>query len=311
MTQSQCYYGYVGERKFAYLALLASAIIWGIAPPVIKNTLKYVSPVSFLFFRFLLASLFVLVPVIIKIKKTKPSKKEVLSYLFLGFLCTPLNLLLLFWGINKTTAIDASLISIVSPILVVFGGSVFLKEKVTLMELAGTALAVAGTLLIVIQPMLDSELNVSKNIIGNLLVLAGTFVWVIYTLMAKKQQKLDSFLLVGLSFIIGLLTIAPLYFLELEQLSIPFFTLNSKAFAGIAFMAIFSSIIAYWTYVYGLTKIEASEAVIFTYLQPVFSIPISVIFLRESLTLPFVIGAILIISGVVTCSRRKRISWLN
>lgn len=301
----------MGERKLACLALLISAIIWGIAPPVIKNTLQYVSPVSFLFFRFLLASLFVLIPVIIKIKKTKPAKKEILFYLFLGFLCTPLNLLLLFWGINETTAINASLISIVSPILIILGGSIFLKEKVTRMELAGTALAVAGTLLTVVQPMLDSELNVSKNIIGNLLVLAGTFVWVIYTLMAKKHQKFDSFLLIGLSFIVGLFTVAPLYFLELKRLSIPFFALNPKAFGGIAFMAIFSSIIAYWAYAYGLTKIEASETAIFTYLQPIFSIPISVIFLRESLTLPFLIGAILIVSGIVTCSQRKRISWLN
>lgn len=292
------------ERKFAYLALITSSVIWGIAPPIIKNTLKYVSPVSFLFFRFLLASLLVLVPVIIKFKKIKPSKKEVLFYLFLGFLATPLNLLLLFWGINKTTAMDASLISIVSPILVVLGGSLFLKEKVSRTELVGTTLAVAGVLLTVIQPMLDSQLNVFKNIAGNLLVLAGTFVWVAYTLLAKKQPKLDSFLLVGLSFIVGLLIITPLYFWESRQLSIPLFALNQKAFAGIIFMAVFSSVIAYWAYAYGFTKIEASEAAIFTYLQPVFSIPISVIFLKEPLTVPFAIGATLITAGVITCSRR-------
>lgn len=294
------------ERKSAYLALITCSVIWGIAPPIIKNTLKYVSPVSFLFFRFLLASLLVLVPVIIKFKKIRPSKKEVLFYLFLGFLATPLNLLLLFWGINKTTAMDASLISIVSPILIVLGGSLFLKEKVSRTELVGTALAVAGILLTVIQPIFDNQLNVFKNITGNLLVLAGTFVWVTYTLMAKKQPKFDPFLLIGLSFIVGLLTITPLYFWESRQFSTPLFAFNQKAFAGIIFMAVFSSIIAYWAYAYGLTKIEASEAAVFTYLQPVFSIPISVIFLKEPLTVPFAIGATLIIAGVISCSRRKK-----
>jgi len=84
------------DRKTAYLALLTTAVIWGLAPPVIKYTLRFLSPVSFLFYRFLIASTLVTLPLLLKLKKAKPSKKDLLLYLFLGFLAGPLNLLLLF-----------------------------------------------------------------------------------------------------------------------------------------------------------------------------------------------------------------------
>ncbi|MFZ5366259.1 MAG: EamA family transporter, partial [Patescibacteria group bacterium] len=45
------------KRLTAYLLLTLTAAIWGIAGPVIKNTLQFIPPFTFLFWRFLLASL--------------------------------------------------------------------------------------------------------------------------------------------------------------------------------------------------------------------------------------------------------------
>ena len=69
-------------------------------------------------------------------------------------------------------------------------------------------------------------------------------------------------------------------------------------------MAVFSSVVAYSAYTYGLKKIEASETSVFTYLQPLFAIPIAVIFLGEKLTIYLIIGAILITLGVFVCESR-------
>ena len=288
------------ERRIAYLALLVSAIIWGVAPPVIKYTLKYITPTTFLFYRLLIASLIVVIPLLLKLIKQKPDLKTLLLYVFLGFLCTPLNLLLLFWGIERTSSIDASLISIISPILVILGGTLFLKERVTKIERIGITITVVGTILTVIQPIFDSSVNFQQNLYGNFLVLSGTFVWVIFTLLTKKvhREKLDSFLLTGISFLVGVVVIYPLFFSERGGF------LDQRALPGIFFMAIFSSVIAYFAYVYGLTKIEASEATVFTYLQPLFSVPLAVILLNERVTLPFIIGAALITLGVFVCEYR-------
>lgn len=291
------------ERKLAYLALISAAFIWGIATPVIKYSLTFISPVVFLYFRFLLASLVVAIPLCLRISKIKPSKKDWLDYLFLGFLCTPLNLLLLFVGLNKTTAIDASLISITAPFLVVIGGAFFLKEQVTKKERLGISIAVAGTLITIAQPLFENVSMVGNHIQGNLLVLLGTLVWVAFTLIAKNKKHLDPFILSSFSFIVGLVCLFPVFLSS----SINYSLLTTKAIPGILFMAIFSSVIAYSTHIYGLSKIEASEAEIFTYLQPVFAVPIATIFLREKITVPFLLGAILIATGVYISSFRRKI----
>jgi len=290
-------------RKLAYFALILAALIWGIAPPVIKYTLNFISPVSFLFFRFLVSSLIVIIPLVWRVKKIKPAATDWLVYFFLGFLCTPLNLLLLFWGINKTSAIDASLISITSPIFTTIGGILFLQENTSKKKFIGLTVAITGTTLTIFQPLLESKTNFFAHLEGNFLVLLGTLVWVIFVILAKKYRHLDPFILSSFSFIIGLIIFFPL-------VSISHFSLTPSllsALPGVLFMAIFSSVIAYFTHIYGLSKIEASEAEIFTYLQPIFAIPVSIIFLKETITLPFILGALLIAVGVVICEYRQKI----
>ena len=292
------------ERKQARLALLFSSLIWGIAPPVIKYTLNFLSPFSFLFYRFLFASFFVIIPFYLKIKKNPPSKKDWFFYLFLGFLCSPLNLGFLFLGINRTTAIDASLISIISPILIIVAGAIFLKENVTKVEKIGIFFTFIGTVLTIIQPLWESHNHPGKNIEGNFLVLIGTLVWVIFVILSKKLKHLDPFVLTASSFFVGLVCFSP-------QITFSPTPLPAPALPGVLFMAIFSSIFAYFAYLFGLSKIEASEATVFTYLQPVFAIPVSLLFLNEKITLPFFLGATLIILGVFMCEHQPEIFKLK
>jgi len=285
------------ERKLAYLALLATAILWGIAPPIIKYTFSFITPFSFLFYRFLIAFGLVFFPFILRLKKFKPGKKDLGSYFFLAFLCAPLNLGLLFLGIQRTTAIDASLISIISPVLIILGGAFFLKEQVTKNERIGIGLALSGTFLTIIQPMLERKADIGPNIIGNLLVLLGTFSWVVFSLLIKKKHRLDPFLLTCFSYLVGLICVFPFFLIEKASLS-------SLALPGILYMAIFCSVFANFFYVFGFSKIEASEATVFTYLQPVFSVPLSVLLLNEKITPAFVFGATLIMLGVFICELR-------
>jgi drug/metabolite transporter (DMT)-like permease len=83
------------------------------------------------------------------------------------------------------------------------------------------------------------------------------------------------------------------------------FYIADKAIYGVFYMAVFSGLIAYTLYNYGLSKIEATEASVFYYLQPVFGIPLGVFLLSERITLVFVISALLISIGVYFVEKRK------
>lgn len=288
----------IKERKLAYLALLTTSVIWGLAPPIIKYTLGFVSPVAFLFYRFLLVSLILLIPLTLRLVKNRPTRRQLLDYLFLGFLATPLNLILLFEGLKRTSATDASVISVISPILVVAGGAFFLKEKVERRERAGIVITLAGSLLTVFQPILENGLGSPQNLWGNFLVLFGVGIWATFTLGAKKHKDLDPFILTSISFLLGAVLFFPLFLLNEPAVPPPF------SLPGILFMSVFGSLIAYFTYVWGLSKIEASEATIFTYLQPLFAVPLAALWLKEPLTPAFLAGALLIGLGVFVCEYR-------
>jgi len=313
----------MNKRIKAYIALLTTAIIWGIASPVIKYTLQFIEPFSFLFWRFLIVSI-IFLPLFFfyKAKKSiKLSFKKILKLSSLGFLGTTLCLSLLFIGYKFTTAIDGSLIYSIAPIMVIIGGALFLKEKVTRMEKIGACFAFSGSIVTVIQPFLEGKTFALTNMFGNILILTSAIAWAAYCLLMRRsedKEKTDPFILTAISFFTGLITIIPFFLYEafsandylqsvyLSTQSI--FSLNLSALPGILFMSIFSSVIAYFTYNLGYSLIEASEATIFDYLKPVFAAPIAVLWLGEKITLPFLAGAGLIFLGVfLTEYKRKSI----
>ncbi|MEM0128542.1 MAG: DMT family transporter, partial [Thermoplasmatales archaeon] len=53
------------DKRVAYVGLVFIAAVWGATFPIIKETLLYISPISFLFFRFALASI-VMIPFVVK-----------------------------------------------------------------------------------------------------------------------------------------------------------------------------------------------------------------------------------------------------
>jgi drug/metabolite transporter (DMT)-like permease len=302
------------RRLQAYLLLLTTNVIWAVASPVIKYTLEFIPPFAFLFWRFLLtAVLFVPIIVVHHFKKPLNLKpKKVIQLGILGALGTTVSLGLFFLGMNYTTAIDAVLIDCIAPLLIVAGGAILLQEKVTKLEKIGSALAFVGSIVTIIQPMFEGKAFASQNILGNVFVMLSTISWAIYCLWlrkveAKDKDKTDPLSLTAISFFAGLITIIPFFVWENFSLTSSYILLPTPlAIPGILFMAVFSSVIAYFTYNAGYALIEASEATIFDYLRPLLAAPIAVIWLKEQITIPFLLGAMIIFSGVFLAEYKPR-----
>jgi len=281
------------KRSLAYLSLLVTAIIWGVAVAVIKYTLSFIDPLSFLFFRFLLSSVILLPFFLILIRRQPIAKKDFLNLFFLGTLATTIVLGFLFIGMQYTTAIDTSLISVLGPIMIVFGGAYFLKEKVTGREKIGLSIAVLGSLIAIIEPLLKTN-SYPQALFGNSLVFLSYLVWAGYTLFYKKSSpKYHPLIVTFFSFFSGLITLTPIFLIHNSS-----FIIHHSALPGILYMSIFSSCLAYFTYNLGVSLIEASEASVFEYLKPIFTAPLAFFWLKETITLPFLLGAIIIAIGV-------------
>lgn len=296
------------HRLRAYIELLIVSIIWGAAAVVIKFTLSYFSPSVFLTYRFFLSSVVALIFFAFTGFKLPKSPKLLLTIFIYGFLSSTVTLGLLFLGTDMTTSIDANLLSATAPITIVIAGALFLKEKVTSREKIGISIAFLGTLITVLEPIFRNH-NGSAGIEGNLLVLASVLVATVTAIMAKvlMRDNVEPIPLVNFTFIIGFLTMLPIVLagsspsgLISDIISVP-----PVYHLGVIYMALLSGTLAYILWHKAEKTIEVGEVGLFAYLYPVFGLPLSVFWLGEKITTPFIIGAAVIAVGVIIAEFKK------
>ncbi len=349
--------------------LLLTVCLWGIATPIVKATVSYVPPLTFLMLRFWVSALIVL-PISIyffhKVKLNWTRLRKIITASTIGHI---IALALIFIGIEKTSAVDASLMTSFSPLLIGLFGFFILREHITSKEIEGTLIAFVGTLFIVFEPIISNPgalLESRAMFIGNALFLLGLVADAFYVIYVKRnlsEDKLVSPMIqICFSFIFAAIIFTPLGFFEQfsnynrtesgqirtctardidaynyssgvicdskgcfpTQERDQYFCLNVEykqefttylhekfmdylegyAPLGIIYMALFSGIIAYVAYNYALKHVEASEAAVFYYLQPVIGIPFAMIFLGETITYVYLIGAAFILGGIYMSEKR-------
>lgn len=304
----------ISKRLQSYGFLLINTVVWSIAFIVVKPAFDVTTPFRYLFYRFVIAGVLA-VPIILYYLKKKYhiTWRLLWNVTWIEFIGTGLALSFVYWGLNYTTAIEANLLTSSLPIFVILGGMWLLKEKQEGHEWYGLALAAVGTLVLVLVPYLTGEHNsvLRLSLLGNLFILAHNFSNMVYFPMAKKYYKrVPKLLATSIGFYVGLLFFFILSWWEagsLELLRIAAFTDLSFSSVWVAsgYMAIFGSIIGLTAYIKGQDGIEASEAVLFWYLQPLIYLPLGVIILGETLTIWHIIGLVLTTTGVYIAEKRK------
>ena len=285
------------SRLVAYALLLLNVALWGMAPPIIKHSLGFVSPSVFLVFRYFIAS-FLFLPFFLKSNSHEDHQTKPWQIILLALLGTPLTLYPLFLGLNLTSSIEGSLIESTSPIFTVLGGLIFLHEIIKPKEWLGLLIAIVGTLLLTIEPLLGLNHSTFSGFSGNLLILLSNIIWASFLLLSKKA-KVNSTKLSFYSFLISIPFFAIIAFLERQPL-LP----DTRALPGILYMAIFGSIVAFWAYQEGQKRIEASEAAVFSYLKPLFTLPLAILWLHETISPLTIVSSIVILIGVIISEKR-------
>lgn len=297
------------HRLKAYSLLLITAVIWGIAGPVIKITLGKISPDLFILYRFVISSIASAAYLLIG-KFKLPKEGTTLIEIFLHcVLVSSVSLGLLFWGTSKTSLLDMSLISLFGPLLFVLSGYLFLNDKITKREKIGTLIAFLGALIIGLSPLIRSSSG-DGQLLGNILIFLSLISGAAGGVLVKRLMKkgVPPAFLANLSFIVGLATILPYVIIKsgLSYTLSPLYNADLGVWLGIFFMAIISGNLAYSLNNMGQKTIELSEAAPFAYLYPIFSAILAVSLLGDKLTIPIIAGSIITLAGVVIAEIKKR-----
>lgn len=287
------------------LALIIANLIWGAAAPIFKLALQNIPPFTLAFIRFFFAALFFIHIAFRHWQKL--NRSQLIEILIGSFFAITINIGFFFLALPKTASINAPIIGSAQPIFLFLLSILFLKEKPHKKVFYGILMSFIGVLVIILSPLfMDGALSVAAKesaIEGNVFLVIATFGAVMNALIFKKVLKEVNFYQITLiSFVFGALNFFPLMYGELQQWS--FSLLDYRGWIGIIFGVVFSSAIAYALYFYGISKMEAQEVGIFTYIDPVIAVLLAIPLLQEYPTIYFYAGTILVFLGIIIAEGR-------
>jgi len=285
-------------------ALIIANIIWGAASPIFKFALTNIPPYMLAFIRFFFAGI-LFIP-FLKLAKVKKITRRQWKNIFFASLASVVNIMFFFWGVGKTASINVPIIASSGPLLLFIFSIFFLREKPKARVFLGMIISFIGVLTVILMPFLQKGSNSFGQLEGNLMIVAATIGSVTQPLLLKSVlKKINAITITFFVFIFS-----SFFFLlgvpfELEHWS--FTQLNAAGWTGISFGILLSSWLAYFLYLYGLSKIDAQEIGIFSYIDPVIAVLIAIPLLGEYPNFYFILGSFFIFLGIFVAE--KRVHW--
>lgn len=290
------------NRLAAYLKLTVSAIIWGISFIAIKVAVAEVAPAVIIWLRFSMAVVILFFFLRLRSRLIIPPFKELMYLALLGFIGISLHHWLQSTGLVTAQASTTSWLISTSPIFMALLAWMFLKEKFTPTALAGILLATMGVLLVVSHGNIASILNGDFGSTGNILVLFSALNWAIFSVLSRPAlEKYSALFVLFYATLFGVL-FSSIHFILISG----WMYINQLSCAGwlaVAFLGIASSFLAYIYWYDGLQIIGATQSGVFIYIEPLVSLVVAAMVLKEAITLPALLGGSLILLGVWLVNR--------
>lgn len=230
--------------------------------------------------------------------KEKVANKDFLLLAVCGLFGVVINQEMFFMGLKITTPINASLIMIMTPILVFvisfLGGS----EKATWQKIIGLVLGFSGALFILAGRGFSFS---GETVLGDFFILVNATSYAIYLVIVRPlMQKYHPLTVVKWVFFFGLI---PVFALGYGQFSaIQWVTFGTETWLAVAFIIICTTFLAYLLNMLALHEVHSSVVGAYIYLQPILATLISIALGKDALNSNKLVAAALIFSGVYLVS---------
>lgn len=300
MTNAPLFAGSSGASRIVPLAVMiltplffSSNLIFG------RSTIPEVAPFTLAFLRWTAASL-ALAPFIWlarhHVRAYVTSSPQ--HWLLLGFLGMWICGAGVYYALQFTTATNATLIYTTSPLMVILLERLYFGRATGWRELAGIAIGFFGVAIIVLKGDLDRLAGLDLNR-GDLMFIAAALSWAVYSVLLKgpRTAGMPVSALFGAITIAGALLLAP--FALWEWMSGARMPSTISAWGGIAGIVVFSSLLAFGGYQYGVARLGASTTSIFMYLLPVYGVGLAVLVLGEPFHAYHAVGILTVLGGLV------------
>jgi drug/metabolite transporter (DMT)-like permease len=292
-----------GLRDRPYVLLSLTSLFWAGNAVVGRAVVDTIPPVALAQIRWTAAFLILLPFALQSIRGDLAVIRRHIAILVLLSFCgiTAFNTLL-YWALQYTTAINATLMQATGPLLIGLFSLLIFREALTRRQLAGILVSMLGVVVVVAQGDPVKLLHLDLNV-GDILVIVAVGIYGLYSILLRERPGLAPLTFLVVTIGLGALMLVPAT--VAEAIAGPRWgALTPDVWAILVYVTIFPSIVAYLAFNRGVQLIGANRAGPFLHLIPLYGAIMAVLFLGERPHLYHGLGALLIVGGVVAASRR-------
>jgi drug/metabolite transporter (DMT)-like permease len=277
--------------------LVALALIWSASFAFIRVLAPVLGPVWVAEARLLLGGGALVLGLLAVHRHANPGRHW-RAYLFIGLVNSALPFLLFAYAALVLPASYLVILNAALPLLAAVAASVWLGEPLTASKMTGFAAGIAGVALVSRAGPLVPDAEFSIAVAASLCAVAcyaAAGVWV-----KRRGASLDPLAVAAWSQLFGglaLLPIAPLAPIRGEIT--PIVVIN------LALLALLCSTLAYVLYFRLIANVGPTRAMTVTFLMPAFGMLWGYLFLDETITLPMLAGAAMIVAGTAGVVRSR------
>jgi drug/metabolite transporter (DMT)-like permease len=203
-------------------------------------------------------------------------------------------------GLSRTSVGHMAVFIALTPILVLVLAVAMGQERFTAAKVTGMLVAMAGVLAL----ELSNRSSGVATPFGDFLAFLGTLAFSTYTVVGKDLTvRYGSIPMNMLAYAVGSITLLPLAWVHRDSFHPA--AVSATAWWSMAYMVVFSSVIAYLVYYYALSHMSASRLSAFTYVEPVLAAILAYLILGEPVTWALAVGGALVLAGVWVAERAR------
>lgn len=254
-------------------------------------------PFSLTLFRFLFAFIFMLPIMKLSGENMKLHKGDIWYITMLAIVGMVGYHVFFFSALRHTSVINSSLIAAINPIATTIFSVIILNEKLTTKNIIAIGVCFLGIIVVITKGNLGILKTLSFNV-GDLYMLVAVIVWALYTVLSKKMLKKYSPIKVT-TYVFAMTIVVLIPALIWENPATYIGNTDMKGWLSILYMALFASTCGYLIQQISIKKIGPMRTNLYYNLVPVFSMILSLLILKTTVSPVQIVAGIFIIVGVL------------
>lgn len=277
-------------KKYGYLAIIFTMIVWGLSYISIKIALEVFTPIALVFFRYVFASIFFVLFMVIRKENFRFELKDLPLFFLSSFIGVVLYFYFESMGLKYLTASTSSIILSLVPLVIMISNYVFYKEMLNKIKIFTIFSSIIGIYLIVV-----ADTNGKNSFYGYIFMILAVVFWAVFSeTTSRLTKKYNELKVAAIQAYIALILYLPFIFLQ----DINYELVKTDHWLHVILLGVVASAISFILYVFAMKIIGTTESGLFVNFIPIVTIIFGILILKEVLTAKQVIGTFIIIGSM-------------